>query len=189
MTDSGTGREGDWSPYVRCVKELISAAQAADRLDSAPSDVAIGDALDQLGCVGSEAALIEPLRSSIELTQRIIDAISNQARLPSGEQTGGRDDLTIAEFRVIFRALRYLAANDFNRISNVRGADPEDIARQGRHRAEVEALAGKIFRLCLTAPEEVDSGVPDLLREREMVERLRMVEFDTDRGQDLTGHL
>lgn len=71
----------DNSPYVLRVKELVIAAQAAYHLDSAPSDIAIGDALDQLDCVGDEAALIEPLQSSIELIQRVIDAISNQTRL------------------------------------------------------------------------------------------------------------
>lgn len=72
------------SPYVLRVKELIVAAQAASHLDSTPSDIAIGDALDQLDCVGDEAALIEPLQSSIELIQRVIDAISNQTR-PNGQ--------------------------------------------------------------------------------------------------------
>jgi hypothetical protein len=71
---------GDDSVYVQSVKELIMAAQAAHQLGSTPSEVAIGDALDQLGYVGSEADVIEPLQSSIKLTQRIIDAVTNLAR-------------------------------------------------------------------------------------------------------------
>lgn len=76
-----TTSEGeDWSPYVKCVRDLITAAQAAYRLDSTPSDSAISDAIDQLDCVGSETDLLEPLQSNIELTQRIIDAVTNQLR-------------------------------------------------------------------------------------------------------------
>ncbi|SKY96931.1 Uncharacterised protein [Mycobacteroides abscessus subsp. bolletii] len=80
-----TTREGeDWSPYVQCVRDLITVAQAAYRLDSTPSDIAISEAIDQLDCVGSEADLLEPLQSNIELAQRVIDAITNQLR-PSAQ--------------------------------------------------------------------------------------------------------
>ncbi len=76
-----TTRKGeDCSPYVQCVRDLITAAQAAYRLDSTPSDSAISEAIDQLDCVGSEADLLEPLQSNIDLMQRIIDAITNQLR-------------------------------------------------------------------------------------------------------------
>lgn len=61
----------------------------------------------------------------------------------------GTARLTTAECSIIVRALRYLANNDFNWISDKSRADPEDVARNERHRAEVTALAGKIHRLYL----------------------------------------
>ncbi|WP_195165906.1 hypothetical protein [Mycobacteroides abscessus] len=75
-----TGEGEEWSPYVQCVSDLITAAQAAFRLDSTPSDTAISEAIDQLDCIGSEIDLLEPLQSHIDLAQRIIDAITNQLR-------------------------------------------------------------------------------------------------------------
>ncbi|TEA09201.1 hypothetical protein CCUG60884_00191 [Mycobacteroides salmoniphilum] len=63
------------------------------------------------------------------------------------------DDLTTAESRIIIRALHYLADHDFNRISDISRADPEDVARQARHRAEVKAVAGKIQRLFLAGED------------------------------------
>ncbi|SIC22114.1 Uncharacterised protein [Mycobacteroides abscessus subsp. abscessus] len=67
--------------------------------------------------------------------------------------TSSADDLTTADYKVIVRALRYLAANDFNRLSGGIGADPEDVARNDRHRAAVTALAGKINRLYLAGED------------------------------------
>lgn len=76
-----TTSKGEYcSPYVQCVRDLITAAQAAYRLDSTPSDSAISEAINQLDCVGSEADLLALLQSNIGLTQRIIDAITNQLR-------------------------------------------------------------------------------------------------------------
>lgn len=75
-----TNEGEDWSPYVQCVKDLITSAQAAYRLDSTPSEIAISEAIDQLDCAGSESDLLEPLQLNIELAQRIIDAITNQLR-------------------------------------------------------------------------------------------------------------
>ncbi|SLE84378.1 Uncharacterised protein [Mycobacteroides abscessus subsp. massiliense] len=76
--DKVTGTED--SAYVRCVKDLIVTAQAVHDLDSTPSEVAFVEALDQLGLVGSEAVVVAPLQSSIDLAQRIIDAITNLNR-------------------------------------------------------------------------------------------------------------
>lgn len=75
-----TSNGEDCAPYVQCVRDLITAAQAVYRLDSTPSNSAISEAIDQLDCVGSEADLLDPLQSNIALTQRIIDAITNQLR-------------------------------------------------------------------------------------------------------------
>lgn len=68
------------SAYVRCVKDLIVTAQVIHDLDSTPSEVALVEALDQLGFLGSEAVVVAPLQASIDLAQRIIDAITNLNR-------------------------------------------------------------------------------------------------------------
>ncbi|MBU8814106.1 hypothetical protein KL953_35185 [Mycolicibacterium goodii] len=72
--------DAEHSAHVRCVKDLIVTAQAAHDLDSPPSESAFVEALEQLGYIGSEIAVVEPLQSSIELAQRIIDAITNLTR-------------------------------------------------------------------------------------------------------------